>query len=55
MREKCIELVKRTGKLATLKMIYGIKGNTAEEFVNNASDNQVIGIINACEKELGIR
>lgn len=55
MIEKCIELVKRTGKLGTLRMIYGIKGDTVEEFVNNASDNQVIGIINVCEKELGIR
>lgn len=54
MREKCIELVRRTGKLATLRIIYGIQGNTTEEFVANASDKQVKGIIKACEKELGI-
>ena len=54
MRERCIELVRRTGKLATLRAIYGIKGDTAEEFVANSSDRQVEGIIKACERELGI-
>ena len=55
MREKCIDLINRTGKFQTLKMIYSsIKGNTVEEFVNNANDAQVEGIIKACEKELGI-
>lgn len=54
MKKKCIELVRRTGKLAILKMIYGIQGNKAEEFVANASDKQVEGIIKACKKELKI-
>ena len=55
MREKCIDLINRTGKFATLKMIYSsISDNTIEEFVSNASDAQVEGIIKACKKELKI-
>lgn len=54
MRQECIDLINQTGKFATLKAIYKIAGNTVEEFVNNASDKQVEGIISACKKELGI-
>ena len=55
MRQECINLINRTGKFTTLKMIYSsIKGTTVREFVFNASDKQVEGIIKACEKELGI-
>ena len=53
MREKCIDLINKTGKFQTLKSIYSsIKGDTVEEFVKNANDAQVEGIIKACEKEL---
>ena len=55
MRQEYIDLINRTGKFATLKMIYSsINGSTVEEFVNNASDTQVEGIIKACKKELKI-
>ena len=55
MRQECINLINRTGKFATLKMNYSsINGSTVEEFVNNAADAQVEGIIKACKKELKI-
>lgn len=55
MRQECIDLINRTGKFATLEMIYSfINGSTVEEFVSNASDAQVEGIIKACKKELKI-
>ena len=54
MRQECIDLINRTGKFATLKAIYNIAGDIIEDFVNNASDRQVEGIISACKKELGI-
>ena len=55
MRQECIDLINRTGKFTTLKMIYSsISGSTVEEFVNNASDAQIEGIIKACKKELKI-
>ena len=50
MRQECIDLINKTGKFATLKRIYSsISGSTVEEFVSNASDAQVEGIIKACK------
>ena len=55
MRQECINLINRTGKFTTLKTIYpSVSGSTVEEFINNASDAQVEGIIKACKKELKI-
>lgn len=41
-------------KVKQLYSMQGIKGNTIEEFVNNTPDRVVQGIINLCNKQLGL-
>lgn len=41
-------------KVKQLYAMSGIRGNTIDEFVNNVPDKTVQGIINLCNKQLGL-
>mgnify|MGYP003589842180 CR=1 FL=1 len=54
-KQECKDLLSQlpASDFNKVKMLYrGIKGDTINEFVNNASDKQVTGIIKLCKIHL---
>ena len=54
-KQECKDLLSQlpASDFNKVKMLYrGIKGDTINEFVDNASDKQVTGIIKLCQQQL---